>query len=231
MKFVETKFDSYIVNNLESAGMASTLTLLHLHKAGATVAHIGDSRIYQFRNGEIVFRTKDHSLLQDLLDIGELNPESAKTFPNKNQITRAVQGASIKKTKADVNLLSDIQVGDIFMLCSDGILEAFEDDNELKSVFREFSDSVDTISAKIAQLCSRVSKDNFSAYFVKINQDYIDSLKNRNKSIQIEKQITQEDVFVSTQMMTPNMTTATKIDENISSRIETEEIPSKPSPY
>lgn len=176
VRFVETKFDSYIANNLGSAGMASTLTLLHLHKGGATVAHIGDLRVYQFRNGEIVFKTKDHSLLQSLLDAGELTPEQAKDFPHKNQITRALQGASVRKVRADVSLLTDVQAGDIFMLCSDGILEAFEDDDMLKELFKEFSDSVDTIASKIAQVCNEVSRDNFSAYFVQIEEAYISLL-------------------------------------------------------
>lgn len=202
VKFVETKFDSYIANNLESAGMASTLTLLHLHKAGATVAHIGDSRVYQFRQGEIVFRTKDHSLMQDLLDIGELTPEQAKTYAHKNQITRAMQGASVKKTKADVSLLTDIQVGDIFMLCSDGILESFEDDDELKEVFKEFSESVDTVNAKIAQLCFKKSKDNFSAYLVKINQEYIDLL---DKPLIAENYLLEEDKRETVDLITETL--------------------------
>lgn len=196
VRFVETKFDSYIANNLGSAGMASTLTLLHLHKGGATVAHIGDSRVYQFRNGEIVFKTKDHSLLQSLLDAGELTPEQAKDFPHKNQITRALQGASVRKVRADVSLLTDVQAGDIFMLCSDGILEAFEDDDMLKELFKEFSDSVDTIASKIAQVCNEVSKDNFSAYFVQIEEAYI-SLLDKALIQEIQKEVGDQQIIVT----------------------------------
>lgn len=196
VKFVETKFDSYIANNLESAGMASTLTLLHLHKGGATVAHIGDSRVYQFRKGEIVFKTKDHSLLQSLIDAGELTPEQGKDFPHKNQITRALQGASVRKVRADVSRLTDVQVGDIFMLCSDGILEAFEDDDMLKELFKEFSDSVDTIASKIAQVCNEVSKDNFSAYFVQIEEAYI-SLLDKALIQEIQKEVGEQQIVVT----------------------------------
>lgn len=196
VKFVETKFDSYIANNLESAGMASTLTLLHLHKGGATVAHIGDSRVYQFRKGEIVFKTKDHSLLQSLIDAGELTPEQGKDFPHKNQITRALQGASVRKVRADVSRLTDVQAGDIFMLCSDGILEAFEDDDMLKELFKEFSDSVDTIASKIAQVCNEVSRDNFSAYFVQIEEAYI-SLLDKALIQEIQKEVGEQQIVVT----------------------------------
>lgn len=216
VRFVETKFDSYIANNLGSAGMASTLTLLHLHKGGATVAHIGDSRVYQFRNGEIVFKTKDHSLLQSLLDAGELTPEQAKDFPHKNQITRALQGASVRKVRADVSRLTDVQAGDIFMLCSDGILEAFEDDDMLKELFKEFSDSVDTIASKIAQVCNEVSRDNFSAYFVQIEEAYI-SLLDKALIQEIQKEVGDQQIIVTnnkkkdTEVNKPKVQTITEL--------------------
>ncbi len=175
IKFVETKFDSYIVNHPEAAGMGSTLTLLHLHQQGATIAHIGDSRVYQFRGGKIHFRTKDHSLVQNLFDIGELKSEEEMVqHPRRNEITRAIQGASIQKTKADVTILSDIKAGDIFLLCTDGILESFND-RSLEAVFGEH-DSIDTIAATISVQCAKTSNDNFSAYFVEVNKEYVDML-------------------------------------------------------
>ncbi|RRD58355.1 PP2C family protein-serine/threonine phosphatase [Tannerella forsythia] len=175
IKFVETKFDSYIVNHPEAAGMGSTLTLLHLHQQGATIAHIGDSRVYQFRGGKIHFRTKDHSLVQNLFDIGELkSEEEMMRHPRRNEITRAIQGASIRKTKADVSILSDIKAGDIFLLCTDGILESFND-RSLEAVFGEH-ESIDTIAAAISVQCTKTSNDNFSAYFVEVNKEYVDTL-------------------------------------------------------
>lgn len=216
VRFVETKFDSYIANNLESAGMASTLTLLHLHKGGATVAHIGDSRVYQFRKGEIVFKTKDHSLLQSLIDAGELTPEQVKDFPHKNQIIRALQGASVRKVRADVSRLTDVQASDIFMLCSDGILEAFEDDDMLKELFHEFSDSVDTIASKIAQVCNEVSRDNFSAYFVQIGEAYT-SLLDKTLMEEIQKEVAEQQTIVTnnekkeTEVNEPKVQTTTEL--------------------
>ncbi|MBO5932872.1 MAG: serine/threonine-protein phosphatase, partial [Bacteroidaceae bacterium] len=75
--------------------MGTTLTFLKLHSDGCTIAHIGDSRVYHIRPGkeaadtEILFQTVDHSLVNDLIKIGELTPEEAKFSKQKNVITRA----------------------------------------------------------------------------------------------------------------------------------------------
>lgn len=120
-----------------SRKMGTTMTFLKFHAAGATVAHIGDSRVYQLRpsQGEeparIVFKTQDHSLVNDLIKVGELTEEEAKTFPQRNVITRAMQPHQERRAKADIAHLTDIRPGDYFFLCSDGMLEITEDENLL----------------------------------------------------------------------------------------------------
>lgn len=110
--------------------MGTTLALLCLHANGATVAHIGDSRVYQFRPGQgIVFRTQDHSFVNDLIKIGEITEEEAKHHPQKNVITRAMQPHQQHRAKADIAHLSDIRPGDYFFICSDGMLEHTSDEN------------------------------------------------------------------------------------------------------
>lgn len=175
LKFVEEKFDSNIVAQPDTKGMASTMTLLHLHSKGATVAHIGDSRVYQFRNGEILFKTKDHSLVQELFETGNITEEQMATHPMRNRITRAIQGASVKPTEPSVTVLTDLKVGDIFLLCSDGVLESFDDD-QLKEIFAR-TNSEDTIAAKLVQQCRDTSNDNYSAYIIKLEEPYINSLE------------------------------------------------------
>lgn len=72
--------------------MGTTLTFLALCTDGVLVAHIGDSRVYQVRPEQgVVFQTRDHSLVNDLVAIGELTEEQAKTYPHRNIITRAIQ--------------------------------------------------------------------------------------------------------------------------------------------
>lgn len=176
LEFVESKFDAIITESVESAGMGSTLTLLHLHEEGATVAHVGDSRVYLFREGKIIFRTKDHSRVQQYLDSGILeDEEEARNHPESNVILRAVRGASVGSTEADVHILTDLKEGDIFLLCSDGVIESFSNP-ELEQVFLS-KPNLEAISATIIQKCNAESHDNFSAYFVQLSQAYIGTLK------------------------------------------------------
>lgn len=120
--------------------MGTTLTFLKFHEDGCTIAHIGDSRVYHIRSGQnvddtkILFQTADHSLVNDLIRIGELTPEEAKHSKQKNVITRAMQPHMERRPKADIYHSNDIKQGDYFMLCSDGILEHMEDDN-IKYIF------------------------------------------------------------------------------------------------
>lgn len=115
--------------------MGTTMTFLKLHAGGATIAHMGDSRVYHIRPGkdadstQILFMTEDHSLVNDLVKIGELTPEEARVSPQKNIITRAMQPHMERQPKADIHHVTDIKPGDYFYLCSDGMLEEMEDAN------------------------------------------------------------------------------------------------------
>lgn len=109
--------------------MGTTLTFLYLHRGGATVAHIGDSRVYHLRpeTDEILYRTRDHSLIYDLFDVGELTLQEMDTSPNKNIITRVMMPGQEQAPKADIVHITDIKPGDYFYLCSDGMLEEMRD--------------------------------------------------------------------------------------------------------
>lgn len=153
--------------------MGTTLTFLKLHSGGYTIAHIGDSRVYHIRPGhdaeatEILFQTQDHSLVNDLVRIGELTPEEAKTSKQRNVITRAMQPNMERRSRADIAHGNDIRPGDYFLLCSDGILEQMEDDN-LKFIF---SDKAGDIERKIEILIKVTADnhDNHSAVLVRID--------------------------------------------------------------
>lgn len=152
--------------------MGTTLTFLKLHDAGCTIAHIGDSRVYHIRPGKsaedtkILFQTEDHSLVNDLVKIGELTREEAKHSKQKNVITRAMQPCMERRSKADLYHSEDIMPGDYFMLCSDGILEQMEDDN-IKYIFSakggDISNKIDILIKATAH-----NHDNHSAILVNI---------------------------------------------------------------
>ncbi len=184
LKFTESKFDEFIAENPESQGMATTLTFLHLIGKKAILAHCGDSRIYQIRNGEIIFKTKDHSFVQELVDSGYITPEAALIHPKKNRITRAIQGTE-KFTALDIQTIEDVQENDYFILCSDGILESISDDY-LKEKFNSYS-NLSEMRKEIEMLCSEKSNDNFTAIFIKIENEKIELINNENEEIDVVK--------------------------------------------
>jgi len=141
-------------------GMATTLTLSHIRENGIYVAWCGDSRVYQFRRGQIVFKTTDHSWVNEALKSGIITPEEAINHPKSNIITRAIQGTH-KPTSAETVLLTDIQQGDIFMHCTDGVLESWNDD-DLSALFASENEP-EKILQIIKEECSKISKDNFTA--------------------------------------------------------------------
>ena len=145
--------------------MATTITLLHIGESGITVAHIGDSRIYQFRDGQIIYHTTDHSYVQSLVDLGQITKEEAAVHPQKNVITRALMGTA-HSVEADVAFITDIQEGDIFFLCTDGVTECLSD--EKLTTFFDSTVNIESIKNKIIEHCSETSKDNFSFYLIPI---------------------------------------------------------------
>lgn len=92
-------------------GMATTLTMAYIASSGIVLAHIGDSRIYHLRKGEILYQTEDHSLVNSLVKLGKITPEEALTHPQRNVIIRAIQGTHTP-TEADIITLNDIQPDD-----------------------------------------------------------------------------------------------------------------------
>lgn len=153
----------------DSRQMGTTLTLLYFHSNGCTVAHIGDSRIYHLRPSShtILYKSRDHSLVYDLYQTGELTYEEMKTFPQKNVITRAMIAGDRNHPKPDVIHISDIQPGDYFYICSDGMLEQMEDE-ELLDVFAANVRDEEKRQMLISETSD--NKDNHSAYIVHIKE-------------------------------------------------------------
>lgn len=102
----------------EYDGMGSTLAMLCLDKNRAIIAHIGDSKVFVIKNGEIVFKTKDHSYVQSLVDSGEITEEDALKHKMKNIITKAVGVSS--DISPDISKLS-FQKDTCVVICSDGV--------------------------------------------------------------------------------------------------------------
>ncbi len=111
--------------NPRSAGMGTTLVLAVFREDGLLLGHVGDSRAYRLRGGQFTQITRDHSLLQEQLDAGLLTPEEAAYSSNRNLVTRAV---GVEDTVMLELHAHEVQPGDLFMLCSDGLSDMLDDD-------------------------------------------------------------------------------------------------------
>ena len=149
--------------------MGTTLTFVCFHKDGCFCAHIGDSRIYIVRPSEkrIVYRSEDHSLVNDLLRAGELTPEEAASYPHKNVITRAMQPNKEKPAKAEIRNIQDIQSGDYVFQCCDGVLENLTDDKLVDILSDPATYDVQKLAA-IKNVCFGKTKDNYTCYLTRI---------------------------------------------------------------
>lgn len=152
--------------------MGTTMTCLVMHKEGATIAHMGDSRVYHIRPGkeredtQILFQTRDHSLVNDLIAVGEITPEEAKNHPRKNVITRALQPNTAERQKADIKAIVDIKPGDWFYLCSDGMLEQMDDD-AIRFIFSDATGGMDK-KIEMLTLATRENRDNHTAILIHV---------------------------------------------------------------
>ncbi|MFB4276146.1 MULTISPECIES: Stp1/IreP family PP2C-type Ser/Thr phosphatase [unclassified Nonomuraea] len=99
-------------------GMGTTLTAMLWHGTQVALVHVGDSRAYLLRRGELYQITHDHTLVQQLVDDGRITPEEAATHPQRSILLRALDGSG----EVDPDLtLREAQVGDRYLLCSDGL--------------------------------------------------------------------------------------------------------------
>lgn len=161
-------FENLGNENPETTGMASTMTLLYLDEKGAALAHLGDSRIYHVRNGKIIYRTNDHKWVNELVASGVLTEEQAREHPKKNMITKVIGAA--RNDQPEIKFIGDVQAGDYFFLCTDGVLEQVYDEllEYHLRVNSDNQDAVSTIMERIKAECMGRTNDNFSAYLVRV---------------------------------------------------------------
>ncbi|GAB3641209.1 PP2C family protein-serine/threonine phosphatase [Spirosoma arcticum] len=155
--------------------MGSTLALLQFHEHGVTVAHVGDSRVYQVRAGVILFQTKDHKQVADMVDAGIITATQALTHPWRNRLSRAVVAEQNtvdeppKIPTPDVTMLTDVRAGDCFFMCTDGVLEQL-DDQMLTALLADSVADQTKLQSLVALCNDGQTKDNYSGYLIGINQ-------------------------------------------------------------
>lgn len=165
--YAETRFDTYLQQHPEATGMATTMTLAYIGKQSLTLAHIGDSRIYYIRNGQTLYHSEDHSLVNSLVQLGRITPAEARLHPQRHMILRAIQG-SHTPTEAEVIQWQDIQTGDWLFMCSDGVLERL-DESRLTQLCAETHNPAE-IKENILELCDGKTHDNYSFYLIPLRK-------------------------------------------------------------
>ena len=150
-----------IMEQPELAGMGTTLVACVVKDSVAHIAHVGDSRAYLLQKDDIVQLTRDHSMVQVLVDQGQISPEEAKNHPKRNVITRAV-GIN-RNIDIDYDEIP-LQDGDILLLCTDGVTGHI-DDRELWQLVREH-DFFDAAQALIDEANARGGSDNSTAVLI-----------------------------------------------------------------
>lgn len=144
---------AYIAHDQRLAGMGSTFVAILIRQSSAIIAHAGDSRCYRLHRGRMVFRTRDHSLVGELVRKRALTEEQARTSPQSNLITRGL--GSVSNTQPDVDIVPYCQ-GDRFVLCTDGVWGIMEQ-SQLLSRFREMKN----LSTDVLRMADEIDRIGF----------------------------------------------------------------------
>jgi protein phosphatase len=151
------------------AGMGTTLVLGWFYDNTLSVAHVGDSRLYRLRGESFEQITHDHSLLQEQLDNGLISPEDARHSVNKNLVTRALGVESAVDPEFNEY---DVAVGDLFLLCSDGLNDML-DDAEIASTLQSCASNIHLAADQLVQLANdKGGHDNVSVILIKVLGDF-----------------------------------------------------------
>jgi protein phosphatase len=157
-----------------TSGMGTTMTVALVEGTTVTFGHVGDSRAYRYRDGAIEQITEDHSLVNELLKSGKLSPEEADSHPQRSVITRAVG------TDPDVDVDSftvDAQVGDVFLICSDGLTDMV-DDEDIRSVLEKFHNDLDRATKSLVSAANRGGgEDNITVVAFEISEDGAETVR------------------------------------------------------
>jgi len=145
----------------DSRTIGSTVVGLVGNGDAFTCFWAGDSRAYHVRQGEITQLTKDHSLVQDLVDAGMIEPEEAEGHPNANVITRAVGAAP--EVIIDV-VGGDVRPGDLFMIASDGLTRKVQADEIADALAAPMAEAADGLINKVLD---RGAPDNVTLVVVR----------------------------------------------------------------
>jgi protein phosphatase len=147
-------------------GMGTTLTLAKVHGDEVSLAHVGDSRAYRMRDGELSQLTRDHSLVAELERSGQITAEAAEHHPQRSIITRAL--GPEPDVEVDTYTLTG-RDGDVFLICSDGLTSMISDD-EVMSILRSSASLDDGADALVRAANQSGGKDNITVILFRLGE-------------------------------------------------------------
>lgn len=152
------------------AGMGTTIVSGLFYDNRVATGHIGDSRMYRLRGETLEAITRDHSLLQEQIDAGIISVEDARLSKNKNLVTRAVGIDAEVEVEIHVH---DVLVGDIYLLCSDGLNDMVEDE-DIQSTISAFRNNLPLAASQLIQMANdNGGRDNVSVILVKVKGKFV----------------------------------------------------------
>ncbi len=152
-------------SNPQYSGMGTTLVVGVFHGSTLVLGHIGDSRCYRLRNGELTQITKDHSLLQEQIDAGLITPEQATTSTIKNLVTRALGVEDAVQLDITEHV---VEPGDSYVMCSDGLSDMV-DDAEIASILGGESSLEQRADSLVVAANEHGGRDNISVLLVQVD--------------------------------------------------------------
>src|SRR5215208_2038225 len=152
-------------SDAQHAGMGTTTTAAYLSGDTVVVAHVGDSRCYLLRDGDLIRLTKDHSLVGELVARGKLTEEQAETHPQRSVITRALGPEASVEVDTEAFPARD---GDVFLLCSDG-LTGMVHEPQLKPLLEDRSRSLEQIGRTLIAAANEAGgRDNITVILFRL---------------------------------------------------------------
>jgi serine/threonine protein phosphatase PrpC len=165
-RLANRKIASAIADSQDLRGMATTASAVLLGPQGASVAHVGDSRVYVLRGGTLEQITHDHSWVEEQVRAGTLTPSAARQHPWRNVVTRALSGGD--DPEVDVTEVAP-RPGERYLLCSDGLFTVVPD-NRITELLGDRQAPLDAIAgALVAAANDAGGPDNITALILQID--------------------------------------------------------------
>jgi protein phosphatase len=147
-------------------GMGTTVTALQIADDAGRIVHVGDSRAYLLRDGALQQLTQDHTLVQQMVDEGQLDAEDAERHPARHIMTRAL---GVEPQVQIDELTLDLHAGDRLLLCSDGLSGMLTND-DIRALLGRDSDAQETAEALVALAVERGGEDNVTVVVVDVEE-------------------------------------------------------------